>query len=98
MAPTYLELSKVYQDQVLALIEQSQKLAVQNAQAWAKAAQPYAKDVPAPEGVDVPAPKELIDNAFGFAAKLVEAQHSYWSAVAGAVAPGLPKAKAPASR
>jgi hypothetical protein len=98
MAPTYLELSKVYQDQVLALIEQSQKLAVQNAQAWAKAARPYAKDVPAPEGVDFPAPKELVDNAFGFAAKLVEAQHSYWSAVAGAVEPGLPKAKAPTTR
>jgi hypothetical protein len=99
MAVTYLELSQAYQTQVLELIEQSQKIAVQNASAWAKAARPFAKDLPgAREGLDVPAPKELVDNAFGFAAKLVSAQHAYWTAVASAVEPGLPKAKAPAAK
>ena len=31
---TYLELSKTYQEQVLGLIEQSQKLAVESVSAW----------------------------------------------------------------
>ena len=34
---SYLELSKTYQDQVLGLIEQSQKLAVESVSAWTKA-------------------------------------------------------------
>ena len=44
---TYLELSKTYQEQVLGMIEQSQKLTVDSVSAWAKAAQPLAKSAPA---------------------------------------------------
>ncbi len=98
MATTYLELSQAYQTQVLDFMAQSQKIAVENATAWAKATAPFAKDIPAPAGVDMPAPKELVDNAFGFAEKLVAAQHAYWTTVTGAVEPALPKVKTPAAK
>ena len=47
---SYLELSKTYQEQVLGLIEQSQKLAVESVSAWTKAVQPLAKNAPAVPG------------------------------------------------
>ena len=94
--PSYLELSKTYQEQVLGLIEQSQKLAVESVSAWTKAVQPVAKNAPAvPAGV--PTPKEIVDNQYAFAAKLLDAQHEYFTAVLTAAAPALPKA-APAAK
>ena len=95
--PTYLELSKNYQEQVLSLIEQSQKLAVESVSAWTKAVQPLAKTAPAAPIAGVPTPKEIVDNQYGFAAKLLEAQHSYLTAVLTAAAPVMPKA-APATK
>lgn len=95
-ANSYTELSKAYQDQVLGLIEQGQKLAVESVSAWTKAVQPVAKNAPAvPAGV--PTPKEIVDNQYAFAAKLLEAQHEYVTAVLTAAAPALPKTT-PASR
>ena len=94
---SYLELSKTYQEQVLGLIEQSQKLAVESVAAWTKAVQPLAKNVPAIPVAGVPSPKELVDNQYGFTTKLLEAQHEYFSAVFAAAAPALPKA-APVAR
>ena len=94
---SYLELSKTYQEQVLGLIEQSQKLAVESVAAWTKAVQPLAKNVPAIPVAGVPSPKELVDNQYGFTTKLLEAQHEYFSAVFAAAAPVLPKA-APVAR
>jgi hypothetical protein len=95
--PTYLELSKTYQEQVLGLIEQSQKLAVESVSAWTKAVQPLAKNAPAVPVAGLPTPKEIVDNQYGFAAKLLEAQHEYFTAVLNAAAPALPKT-APAAR
>jgi hypothetical protein len=45
----------------------------------------------------LPTPKEIVDNQYGFAAKLLEAQHEYFTAVLNAAAPALPKT-APAAR
>jgi hypothetical protein len=95
--PTYLELSKTYQEQVLGLIEQSQKLAVESVSAWTKAVQPLAKNAPAVPVAGLPTPKEIVDNQYGFAAKLLEAQHEYFTAVLNAAAPALPKT-APAAK
>ena len=95
--PSYLELSKNYQDQVLSLIEQSQKLAVESVSAWTKAVQPLAKNAPAAPIAGVPSPKEIVDNQYAFAAKLLDAQHEYFTAVLTAAAPVLPKA-APAAK
>jgi hypothetical protein len=95
--PSYLELSKTYQEQVLSLIEQSQKLAVESVSAWTKAVQPLAKNAPAAPIAGVPSPKEIVDNQYAFAAKLLDAQHEYFTAVLTAAAPVLPKT-APASR
>jgi len=95
--PSYLELSKTYQDQVLSLIEQSQKLAVESVSAWTKAVQPIAKNAPAAPIAGVPSPKEIVDNQYAFAAKLLDAQHEYFTAVLTAAAPVLPKT-APAAR
>jgi hypothetical protein len=98
---TYLELTKTYQDQVLGLIEQNQKLAVESVTAWAKAAQPLVKGAPAPAVAPiagVPTPKELVDSTYGFATKLLDAQHQYFTAVLAAAEPALPVApKVPAT-
>ena len=95
--PSYLELSKTYQDQVIGLIEQSQKLAVDGVAAWAKAAQPFSKTIPAaPVGpvAGLPTPKDVVDNAHAFTVKLLAAQHDYWTAVLTAAEPALPKTPA----
>jgi hypothetical protein len=89
---TYLDVSKTYQEQLLSMIEQSQKLAVDSVSAWAKAAKPLAKTAPAAPAVEgAVSPKELLDNSYGFAAKLLEAQHEYLSAVLAAAEPAVPK-------
>jgi hypothetical protein len=89
---TYLDVSKTYQEQLLSMIEQSQKLAVDSVSAWAKAAKPLAKAAPAAPAVEgAVSPKELLDNSYGFAAKLLEAQHEYLSAVLAAAEPAVPK-------
>jgi hypothetical protein len=94
MATTYIGLSKTYQEQLLGLIEQNQKLAVDSVTAWAKATQPYARDMTVPAGADLPAARELLEDNFTFAQKLLSAQHSYWNAVLAAAEPALPKTKA----
>ena len=92
MATTsYLELSKTYQEQVLGLFEQSQKLAVESVAAWSKAVQPIAKAAPAAPIAGVPSPKEIVDNQYGFATKLLEAQHQLFTAVLTAAEPAMPK-------
>ena len=89
---TYLDVSKTYQEQLLGMIEQSQKLAVDSVSAWAKAAKPLAKAAPVAPAVEgAVLPKELLDNSYGFAAKLLEAQHEYFSAVLAAAEPAVPK-------
>ena len=98
MTNTYLELSKTYQEQVLGMIEQNQKLTVDSVSAWAKAAQPLAKAAPATPAIPgASSPKELIDNSFGFAAKLLNAQHEYLAAVLAAAEPGVAKTQSAAT-
>lgn len=92
---TYLELSKTYQEQVLSMIEQSQKVTVDSVSAWAKAAQPLAKTTPVAAAIPgMSTPKELVDDAFGFATKLMHAQHQYLTDVFAAAEPATPKAPA----
>jgi len=89
---TYLDLSKTYQEQVLGMIGQSQKLTVESVSAWAKAAQPLAKAAPVTPAIPgIVSPKELIDNSYAFATKLLHAQHEYMSAVLTAAEPVVPK-------
>jgi hypothetical protein len=89
---TYLDLSKTYQEQVLGMIEQSQKLTVESVSAWAKATQPLAKAAPVTPAIPgIVSPKELIDNSYAFATKLLHAQHEYMSAVLTAAEPVVPK-------
>jgi aryl-alcohol dehydrogenase-like predicted oxidoreductase len=95
--PTYLELSKTYQEQMLSMIEQSQKVAVDSVSAWAKATQPLAKNAPVATAIPgMASPKDLVDNAFGFATKLMDAQHEYLTAVFAAAEPAMPKTPAAA--
>lgn len=92
---TYLELSKTYQDQVLSMIEQSQKVTIDSVSTWAKATQPLAKSTPAAAAIPgVSSPQELVDNAFGFATKLLNAQHEYLTEVFAAAEPAMPKGPA----
>ena len=91
----YADLQKSYQDQILSVIEQSQNIAVESVAAWAKAAQPLTKAVPAaPASALAPTAKELVESSFGFATRLLDAQHSYWTAVLAAAEPAMPKTPA----
>jgi len=85
---TYLELSKAAQDQILKAAKQNQKIAIQATQAWAKAAAPYAGQIPAAQAIDgMPTPEELVENSFGFAKQLLDAQQELVLGMAQAWAP-----------
>ena len=90
---SYLELSKTYQEQVLGLIEQSQKLAVESVSAWTKAVQPLAKNAPGRPGRRRPVAEGARRQPYGFATKLLEAQHEYFTAVFAAAAPVMPEGR-----
>lgn len=102
---TYLELSKAAQEQILEAAKQNQKIAVQATQAWAQAIAPYAGQIPVAPAIEgIPTPEEIVENSFGFAQKLLEAQQELavglaqaWAPVsAAATATSKPKASAKA--
>ena len=84
---TYLELSKVAQEQILATIKQSQKLALSGVELWAKSIAPLAKGQQLPDTVDAPAPKDVVANSFGFAEQLLASQKAFAEKVVAASAP-----------
>jgi len=88
--PTYLELSKQAQDQFLAAVAETQKVALQGVSLWAESAQSPSFAVPA----GLPTAEQLIDNSFGFAAKVLDAQKAFAKQVASVIAPVAPKVAA----
>jgi len=48
--------------------------------------------------VAVPSPKDLVDNAFGFAEKLLAAQHEFMAAIITAAEPATPKVATPVAK
>ena len=84
---TYLELSQVAQEQILATIKQSQKLALSGVEAWAKSVAPLAKGQQLPDTFETPAPKDVVANSFGFAEQLLASQKAFAEKVVAASAP-----------
>jgi hypothetical protein len=92
MSTTLTEAAKASQDQILATVRQSQQAVVDAVAAWAKAVENIAPSVPAIPGADdLPKPEAVVDNAFDFASKLLDAQHEFARSVLAAAAPVLEK-------
>ena len=92
MSTPFTETAKASQDQILKTVKQSQQAVVEAVAAWAKAVEsivPPAPPIPAAD--ELPKPDALIDNAFDFASKLLDAQHKFARSVLKAAAPVLDK-------
>ncbi|MGH2995736.1 MAG: hypothetical protein ACRDM9_05410 [Gaiellaceae bacterium] len=84
---TYIELSKVAQEQILATIKQGQELALSGVELWASSIVPLAKGRQVIAGVETPAPKDVVANSFGFAEQLLASQKAFAEKVVAASAP-----------
>jgi hypothetical protein len=63
------------QDEFVSAVRQNQQAILDSVSAWAKAVNEIAPSGPSLEGF--PAPETVVDNAFDFAHKLLEAQHDF---------------------
>lgn len=92
MSTTLTEAAKASQDQILTSVRQSQQAVVDAVAAWAKAVENLVPPVPSLPGADeLPKPEAVVDNAFDFASKLLDAQHEFARSVLAAAAPVLEK-------
>ena len=92
MSSTLTETTKASQDQILKNVKQSQQAVVDAVAAWAKAVEsivPPAPQMPGPE--ELPKPEAVVDNAFDFASKLLDAQHEFAINVLQAASPAIDK-------
>ena len=92
MSSTVTETTKASQDQILKTVKQSQQAVVEAVAAWAKAVESIVPPVPPmPVTDELPKPEAVIDNAFDFASKLLDAQHKFAINVLQAAAPVIDK-------
>jgi hypothetical protein len=92
MTTTTTEAVRASQDQFLDAVRQSQQAVVDAVAAWAKAVEDITPAVPALPGLEeLPKPEAVIDNAFDFAQKLLDAQREFARGVVSAAAPVLEK-------
>jgi hypothetical protein len=94
MTPT--ELLTNYETQVLSAVKQGQDAVVQGVKTWAEAGKGLVPAelpaMPAMPGLDMlPAPQDVINNAFAFLDKLLAAQREFATAVLSAAKPVLVK-------
>ena len=88
MSTTLTEAAKASQEQILTTVRQSQQAVVEAVAAWARAVENIVPPVPALPGSDeLPKPEAVVDNAFDFASKLLDAQHEFARSVLAAAAP-----------
>lgn len=82
------EMITALEDQVLETIRQTQDAVVKAVKTWADAGKNVVPDLPPlPFAEQLPNTAELIDNAFGFADRLLSAQRDFASAVLDAARP-----------
>ena len=94
MTTTINEAARASQDQILGTVRQSQQAVVDAVAAWAKAVENLIPPAPAIPGTeDLPKPDALVDNAFDFAARLLDAQREFAHGVIAAAAPVLERAE-----
>jgi hypothetical protein len=92
MSSTLTEAAQASQDQILATVRQSQQAVVDAVAAWAKAVENLVPPVPSVPGADeLLKPEAVVDNAFDFASKLLDAQHEFARSVLVAAAPVIDK-------
>jgi hypothetical protein len=95
MSTTLTDATKASQDQILTAVRQSQQAVVDAVAAWAKAVENVVPPTPSIPGADeLPKPEAVVDNAFDFAAKLLDAQHEFARSVLAAAAPVLDRTPA----
>jgi hypothetical protein len=96
VSTTLTDAAKASQDQILGTVRQSQQAVVDSVAAWAKAVENLVPPVPSIPGSDeLPTPQAVVDNAFDFASKLLDAQHEFARSVLAAAAPVLERSSQP---
>jgi hypothetical protein len=92
---TITEAATASQERILATIRQSQQAVVDAVATWAKAVEGIAPAVPAAPGSEqLPKPEAVVENAFDFAQKLLDAQRDFARKVIAAGAPVFEKSAA----
>jgi hypothetical protein len=89
MTTTLNDATRAVQDQYLATVRQSQQAVVDAVNAWASAMKEITPAVPVATPAELPKPTEVIDNAFDFAQKLLDAQRDFSQHVIAAASPVL---------
>jgi hypothetical protein len=95
MTTTLNDATRVMQDQFLATVRQSQQAVVDAVAAWASAVKEITPAVPVSTPDEFPKPSDVIDDAFDFAQKLLDAQRDFAQHVITAASPAFDK---PASK
>ena len=90
---TLNDATRTAQDQYLTAVRQSQHAIVDAVAAWARAAREITPSAPAVPNIDsLPKPQEVIDNAFDFTQKLLDAQRDFTNNIIAATSPVVEKA------
>ena len=89
---TPIDATRSWHDEFFVTVGQSQQAVVDAVAAWASAVKDfYARPCPVPTSDDLPKPGEVIDNAFDFAQKLLDAQRDFAHNVISAASPVMDK-------
>ena len=92
---TITEAAQASQEQILATVRQGQQAVVDAVATWAQAVEGIAPALPAVPGSErLPRPEAVVENAFDFAQKLLDAQRDFARSVIAAAAPAFEKSSA----
>lgn len=95
MSTTLNEVARASQEQILATVRQSQEAVVEAVAAWAKAVEGLVPSIPPMPGAEeLPKPQAVVENAFDFAQKLLDAQRDFSRKLLSAAAPVIEKSEA----
>ena len=91
------QLTDSVQTQVLDLLNKAQDATVDGVRTIAETVEGYVPELPALPFADrLPEPSSVVDDAFGFAAKLLDSQRNFAKELFAAVAPVVSKVSEPA--
>jgi hypothetical protein len=92
MSTNINEVARASEEQILATVRQSQEAVVEAVAAWAKAVESLIPSLPpVPGAEELPKPQAVIENAFDFAQKLLDAQRDFSRNLLAAAAPVIEK-------
>ena len=94
MSTSVNEVARASQEQILATVRQSQGAVVEAVATWAKAVEGLSPSLPPiPSAEELPKPRAVVENAFDFAQKLLDAQRDFSRNLLAATAPVIEKSK-----